>query len=83
MFATHKYKTIIIMRSISVNEQGKVYSRVVSSKDNDMIIKVIAYHKNRGLNTFEYKFISNISNRDKLSFKQKNYLKTIYNKYAK
>ena len=83
MFATHKYKTIIIMISISVNEQGKVYSRVVSSKDNDMIIKVIAYHKNRGLNTFEYRFISNISNRDKLSFKQKNYLKTIYNKYAK
>jgi len=71
------------MRSIAVNREGRVYSRVVSSKDNDMIIKVIAYHKSKGLNNFEYKFISNISSRDKLSFKQKNYLKKIYNKYEK
>lgn len=71
------------MRSIAVNKEGKVYSRVVSSKDNDMIVKVIAYHKSKGLNNFEYKFIANISSRDRLSFKQKNYLKTMYNKYAK
>lgn len=71
------------MRSIAINKQGKTYSRVVSSKDNAMIIKVIAYHKRKGLNSFEYKFISNISNRDKLSFKQKDYLKKIYSKYEK
>lgn len=71
------------MRSIAVNKEGKVYSRVVSSKDNDMIVKVIAYHKSKGLNNFEYKFIANISSRDRFSFKQKNYLKTMYNKYAK
>ena len=35
------------MRSIAVNKEGKVYSRVVSSKDNDMIVKVIAYHKSK------------------------------------
>lgn len=71
------------MRNISINKEGKTYSRVVSSKDNDMIIKVIAYHKKRGLNQFEYKFIANISSRDSLSYKQKAFLKKLYNKYAK
>lgn len=80
MFASYKNNN---MRNISINKEGKTYNRTVSSKDNDMIIKVIAYHKSKGLNSFEYKFIANISNRDTLSYKQKNLLKKLYNKYAK
>lgn len=80
MFASYKSTN---MRNISINKEGKTYNKAVSSKDNDMIIKVIAYHKSKGLSSFEYKFIANISNRDTLSFKQKNYLKKIYNKYEK
>lgn len=46
-----------------------------------MIVDLIAYHKQKGLNTYNFRFVSSICSKNELSYKQKDYLNKLHKRY--
>ena len=50
-------------------------------KIHRMIVDLISYHKTEGLNKYNFRFVSSVCSRDKLTPRQKDYLTTLHKKY--
>ena len=69
------------MENISINKENKTYSKSTTKKTHIMIVDLIAYHKQKGLNTYNFRFISSICSKNELSYKQKDYLNKLHKRY--
>lgn len=69
------------MENIALNKANNTYSKSTTKKTHRMIVDLISYHKKKGLNSFNFRFISSICSKNQLSYKQKNYLETLHKRY--
>lgn len=69
------------MENISLNKSNNTYSKSTTKKTHRMIVELINYHKTKGLNTYNFRFISSICSKNQLSYKQKDYLSKLHKRY--
>lgn len=68
------------MENLDLNNKGQVYSKTVTKKDFRMQIELLSSRSPYKLTLKEYRFLSSINGKEQLSYKQRDWLKVVYNK---